>query len=202
MADEDFIYERQRIGKVKLETVTDGTRYKGKVWYELARQIYCENGKDDFRDIGHFASGAPFLFGEDVRISISHTQGCFAVATINVPEGTDLSVFTPEAALGIDVEHADRSKASELRERFLSQDELKMLPESSVENDLIAWTCKEAMLKAGMDSSIDWRNNIVITQLPAFSTPGSGHIFLNDQIIKFTLTTLSLPPFIITIATT
>lgn len=198
----DFIYERFKTSDhIKVETVTGGGRYKGKVWQEIARQIYCENGKDGYREIGHYASGAPFLYGADERISMSHTQGCLAVATIKTPAEANLSEFSPATALGIDVERADRDKVLGLRERFLCEEELKNIPTDSLEAAVIAWTCKEAMLKAGMDGAIDWRHDIVITTLPTFETPGAGFIRLGEVTVKLSLTTMQRDGFIISIAT-
>lgn len=197
----DYIYERRKTPEhVKIETVTGGSRYKGKVWTEIARQIYCENGKEGFREIGHFPSGAPFLYGSDERISISHTDGCLVVATIPVSPDSNLSEFTPETALGVDVERADREKTAELRERFLSDEELTRVPSGSVEAAVIAWTSKEAMLKAGMNPNIDWRHDIVITALPSFDTPGKGFIRLDGRQYPFALYTYPYEDFIITIA--
>lgn len=199
--DEDFIYERIKLPcGVKLELVTDGCRYHGKLWRELALQIYCESGKDDFRDIGHFASGAPFIYGANERISISHTEGCLAVATIPVNADANLADFSPATALGVDVERADREKVATLRERFLTPDEMKIIPAESVEANVIAWTCKEAMLKAGMDPKINWHHDIVITALPTAETPGAGHIILGGENWHFTLHTMRQSQFVVTVA--
>lgn len=164
---EDFIYERINtpVG-VKVETVTGGNRYRGKVWRQIAMQIYCENGKDGYREVGHFQSGAPFLYDANDRISISHTEGCLVVATLPVAENTVLSEFSEKAALGIDVERIDREKVMSVRERFLNEKELAWLSAESVERNIIAWTLKEAALKAGMDPSIDFRNDILIVSMP------------------------------------
>lgn len=197
----DFIYERTRTPSgVKIETVTGGNHYKGKVWREIARQIYCENGKDDFRDIGHFSSGAPFIYGAAERISISHTEGCFAVATVPASPDADLSSFAPECAVGVDVESADRRKVMDVRGRFLSDAETVLVPSDSVKANVIAWTCKEAMLKAALDPSVDWRENIVITRLPAPGSPGRGYVVLKGERKEFLLETIETEGFFITIA--
>lgn len=200
----DYIYERKWLpGGVKLEEVTGGSHYKGKVWREIAIQIYCENGKNGYREIGHYPSGAPFLYGEDEeRISISHTDGCLAVATIKIPAETNPAVFSPETALGIDVERADREKVIGLRERFLTEEELKLVDKDSVEANVIAWTCKEAMLKAGMDPAIDWHHDIIITSLPSPTETGAGHIRLKGTVFSFTLVTRRSEDFVITVAVT
>lgn len=197
----DFIYERIKTPEgIKLEIVTGGNRYKGKVWLEIARQIYCENGKEGYRELGHFSSGAPFLYGADERISVSHTEGCLVVATIPVSADSNLSEFSTETALGVDVEKTDREKVMKLRDRFLSEEERKIVEADSLEANIIAWACKEAMLKAGMDPAIDWHHNIIITSLPTFSTPGKGYILLNETRYEFTLHSILHESYIITTA--
>lgn len=197
----DFVYERFKTPKgIKVEIVTGGNRYKGKVWTEIAKQIYCENGKDGYRELGHFAGGAPFLYNEEERISISHTEGCLAVATIKAPADSNLSEFNPALALGIDVERADREKVLKLRDRFLTEGELNLIPADSLEANIIAWTCKEAMLKAGMDPAIDWHNNIIITTLPTLKSEGKGYIILKGYGIDFSLYTIKIEEYLITIA--
>ena len=197
----DYVYERIRLPEgIKVEIVTGGGRYKGKVWREIARQIYCENGKDGFREIGHFRTGAPFLHGNDERISISHTEGCLAVATIKTKKDSKLSEFEPETALGIDVENAGRNKVLDVREKFLTEDERKLVDADSTEANILAWTCKEAMLKAGMSSSIDWLRNITITDMPTPETPGKGYILLDEMRYYFRLYTLRYGDYIITVA--
>lgn len=199
----DFIYERIKTPQgVKLEIITGGARYKGKVWVEIASQIYCENGKDGFREIGHFSSGAPFLYGEDVRISISHTEGCYVVATVPVPGDALLSEFSPQTALGVDVEKDDREKVLKLRDRFLSDSELPLFPEDSLEGAIIAWTSKEAMLKAFMNPDIDWRHDIVITSPPSIDgSPGKGYVNSAETRHEFSLFSMRYEGYIITFAT-
>lgn len=197
----DFIYQRLHTPQgVKIETVTGGERYKGKVWLEIARQIYCENGRDGYREIGHYRSGAPFLYGEESKISISHTSGCFAVATIPSDPETPAGEFSPATALGIDVERMDREKVMNIRDRFLNPDELKLVSADSVEENIIAWTCKEAMLKAGMDPEINWVDNVVITTLPSIGNSGKGFIILNGEKTELSLYSMKEGPFVITVA--
>ena len=197
----DFIYERFRLPNgVKIEEVSGGSAYKGKVWLQIARQIYCENGKNGFRDMGHYQSGAPFLYGADERISLSHTDGLLVVATLKAPSYANLSEFSPETALGIDVEKADREKVLRLRERFLTPEEMEIVPQNSLETNIIAWTCKEAMLKAGMNPTIDWHHNIIITSLPGFDSPGKGYIKVGENEIGLVLNTLRRDGYIISVA--
>lgn len=198
----DFIYERFKTpARVKIEEITGGSRYKGKVWREIAMQIYCENGKEGYREVGHFASGAPFLYDADERISISHTEGCLVVATIPVSADSNLQNFSPATALGVDVERDDRDKVMNLRERFLSADELKLVDPESITVNIIAWTAKEAMLKAYMDPMINWHEDIVITALPSFETNGEGYVKAGESRFDFRLHSIHSDSFIITVAT-
>ena len=170
----DFIYERKKFPDgLKVEEISGGEDREGKVWRALAMQIYCENGRDDYRDVGHFDSGAPFLFNSDERISISHTDHLLVVATIKASPDSNLSIFDPEAFIGIDTERADRAKVMGLRKRFLSDEELKLVPDD-LESTVVAWTCKEAMLKASLTPGIDWHHDLVIRRLPREDAPGEG----------------------------
>lgn len=163
----DFIYWRHPTpAGIKVEEVCGGEDRQGKVWLEMARQVYCENGKEGFREIGHFANGAPFLAYSDERISITHTSHFFAVATLRPAPGVDLRVFNPATALGIDAEAANRAQVLKIRERFLSSGELQIIPADDVEQNILAWTIKEAIYKASLTEGLDFRKDIRILSLP------------------------------------
>ena len=135
----------------------------------MAYQLYCENGKEAFREIGHFHNGAPFLFGEESRISISHADHFLVVATLPSTPEVDLSEFSRRAAMGIDAERADRCQVLNVRQRFLSDKELAMIPEEDVMANVMAWTAKEACYKALLCDGIDFRKDIVIEKMPGIS---------------------------------
>lgn len=139
----------------------------GKLWRDMAMQIYCENGVDGFREIGHFANGAPFLFGLTSRISVTHTAHLLAVATLPKTPEANLSQFAPRTAMGIDAERLDREQVLRVRDKFLSDEEKAIVSEDSLEANIIAWTSKEALYKAAMTEGLDFRNDITIKSLPA-----------------------------------
>lgn len=172
--EEEFVYWRHKtpVG-IKVEEVCGGCRYKGRVWEDMARQIYCENGRETFREIGHYADGAPFLFGEDTRISLSHCEGLFVVATLPPTPEVDLSEFSRRACLGIDAEQSDRVQVLKLRERFLSPRELAMIDAEAVRANITAWTIKEAAYKAAMQPGLDLRTDIRIEEMPEDNKLGS-----------------------------
>lgn len=163
----EFIYWRHpSLPGIKIEEVCGGEDKKGRVWLEMARQVYCENGKEGYRDLGHFHNGAPFLFGELGRISVTHTDGLLAVATLPPTPEVELGVFSERAALGIDTERCDREQVLKVREKFLSDEEMKMVPSDNVLENIIAWTAKEALYKAAMTEGLDLKEGIRIVKMP------------------------------------
>lgn len=164
---EEFVYWRHPTpAGIKVEEISGGEGRSARVWEAMARQIYCENGKDDYRQLDHFDCGAPYLEGEDTRISITHCKGLMAVATLPRTPEADLSQFNTRTAMGIDAETEDRGQVLKVREKFLSDAELDMIPADDVERNIQAWTAKEALLKAGMDRGVDIRVGLVIETLP------------------------------------
>lgn len=191
--EEEFIYWRHpSLPGIKVEEVTGGDRYAGSTWLDMAYQIYSENGKESYREIGHFSNGAPFLYNSNARISISHCKGLLAVATLPETPEVTLNEYSDRAAMGIDAERRDRKQAAKLRERFLSIAELDMIPADDVEANVMAWTIKEAVYKAGFSSGVDFRSQIMIEKLPKlgpavpvydlkeFDYDGSGRGFTED----------------------
>lgn len=151
---------------IKVEEVSGMQDKSGRLWREMALQIYCENGIDGYREVGHFSNGAPFLFGETSRISLTHTNHLLAVATLPKTPEADLAKFSQRAALGIDAERLDRSQVIKVRDKFLSDSEKIIIKEDNLEDNIIAWTAKEALYKAGMTEGIDFKNAIAIEKLP------------------------------------
>lgn len=168
----DFVYWRHpSVPGIKIEEITGGEHYKGQVWLEMARQLYCENGREAYREIGHFNNGAPFLYGESSRISITHCSGLLAVATLPDTPEVSLGMFSERTAMGIDAERADRRQVLNVRRRFLSDDELAMIPADGIEPNVIAWTVKEAAYKAAFIPGLDFRENIRIRRMPRLAPP-------------------------------
>lgn len=163
----DFIYCRHKTPPgIKVEEVYGAEDRSGAVWFAMARQIYMENGRYDYRAIDHTDTGAPILLqAEEQRISVSHTKGLFVVATLPPVEGVDLTKFSPAAALGIDAERADRRQVLKVRSKFLNTREEALIPAESIELNILAWTVKEAVFKACLHPGLDLRD-INITKLP------------------------------------
>lgn len=168
----DFVYWRHpTVPGIKVEEVTGGEHYQGKVWLEMARQVYCENGREEYREIGHFKNGAPFLYGYSGRISVTHCQGMLAVATLPQTPEVKLDVYSDRAALGIDAERLDREQVLRVRERYLSETELALISEDDLQSNVMAWTIKEAAYKAALADGVDFRRDIAITSMPRLAPP-------------------------------
>ena len=150
---------------IKVDEVFGMDSRSGKVWLELARQIYCEQGTD-YRVIEHFDNGAPFIEGLPARISITHTTHYLAVASLPKTPEINLESFNPRSAMGIDAEPLDRSQVIKVRNKFLSEREIKMIPEEDLQANLLAWTSKEALYKCALQKGLDFKNDIQIIQLP------------------------------------
>lgn len=174
--EQDFIYWRHRtpVG-IKVEEISGGARFTSmSTWLEMARQVYCENGRDGYRSLEHYDNGAPYLEGEQTRISITHCPGLLAVATLPKTPEADLRLFTLRTAMGIDAERRDRRKVLDVRERFLSAEELDLVPADDLVAHISAWTAKEALYKAALTPGLDWRQDIILLSLPQPMTVTKG----------------------------
>lgn len=175
----EFIYWRHLtpVG-IRVEEVCGGEDRTGAVWRALAGQVYRENGRNGYREVGHRESGAPYIEGGEERISVTHTTGLLAVASLPRTPEADLEQFSTRTALGIDAERWDREKVCSLRERFLSEEELALVPEGDVKAGILAWTAKEALYKAALTPGLDFRRDIRIISLPDSETGALGKAWI------------------------
>lgn len=187
--EDEFIYwpHHTPVG-IKVEEISGMESKSGRIWEVMAKQIYCENGRDGYRDLGHFANGAPFLFGQLNRISLTHTAHLLAVATLPKTPEANLAQFAPRTALGIDAERSDRQQVLKVRDRFLSDAEKELVPADDIEANIIAWTAKEALYKAAMTEGLDLRSDIIIRQLPELdrkmNLPGAPAPILGKALLR------------------
>ncbi|MDE7403139.1 MAG: 4'-phosphopantetheinyl transferase superfamily protein [Muribaculaceae bacterium] len=219
----DFIYWRHPTPPgIKVEEITGGDYYKGDTWRQMAVQLYGENGKEAYREIGHYNSGAPFLINESSRISITHCPGLWAVATLPSTPEVNLNEFSSRACLGIDAERADRSQVLRLRERFLNSVELNMIDADDLTSNIMAWTMKEAAYKAALTPGLDFREQIVIKRMPKLGPPtpvfdagefglpkgtknipedffGDTELFIQERVIKLRVYSYISDDFIVTL---
>lgn len=202
----EFIYWRHNTPPgIKVEEISGGEDKSGKVWMALAKQVYSENGRDGYRVIDHTPSGVPLLEDEDVRISVSHAGHLLVVASLPRTPEADLASFSKRTALGIDTEERTRAQVLKIRDRFLSEEELKIVPAESIEANILAWTAKEALYKASLIEGLDFRCCIKISEFPDPEAQTLGHagvITPNGEEIEYILYSYFSDNNIVTIAYT
>ena len=98
----------------------------------------------------HDGQGAPFVEGLDVNVSITHTMSLVAVA------------LDDRQVIGLDAESLDRRQVLRVRDKFLNASEQRFIATDNLAAHVIAWTAKEAVIKAERNSRIDWTCGIVL----------------------------------------
>ena len=163
--DEFITWQHKTFVGIKVDEIFGMDSKTGKVWNELARQIFCEQS-ENYRIIEHYSTGAPYISGYQGRISLTHTSHFFAVAFLPKTPEQNLEIFNPRTAMGIDAEPFDRSQVLKVRNKFLSEKELTLIKPDNLKENVIAWTAKEALYKAALTPGIDYINSLVINKLP------------------------------------
>jgi phosphopantetheinyl transferase len=114
-------------------------------------------------------SNKPLLTDESFHFSISHC-GDFAASIIsqNKSAGIDVELITPKVEL--------------IQHKFLSGDELKLLPESNKTFLTLFWSCKEAVYKWHGKGGVDFKDHIVIKNISVKNNSGIIEcIFMKDE---------------------
>lgn len=121
--------------------------------------------------LSHTPQGAPSVDGLDVNISITHTMQLVALAV------------NADHVIGIDAELMERRQVLRVRDKFLNASEQQFLAPDDLAAHVVAWTAKEAIIKATRDSAIDWTHGICLepftvdTQETIFSAQCKGMRF-------------------------
>jgi phosphopantetheinyl transferase len=95
--------------------------------------------------------GSPSLVDNNLKISISHTNGYASV------------ILHPSANVGLDIEQK-RDKILHLKHKFLGQKELENLDTScELEHLLLHWSAKETMFKMMGETDVDFISHLHIS---------------------------------------
>jgi len=100
--------------------------------------------------VGHTEQGAPYVVDDEVNISITHTPRLVAVA------------IDEHRIIGIDAEQVDRQQVLRVRDKFLNAVEQRFIAPDDLAAHVIAWTAKEAIIKAERNSALDWTHGITL----------------------------------------
>jgi phosphopantetheinyl transferase len=121
----------------------------GKKKKEVERQIIkelFEHLKIDYQLLNYTSEGAPFLKNHDSQyLSISHSNGWFAVYFDKVPVGVDIQVFTTSLYKGSSY--------------FLSKEEQKWADQELCLQ--LIWCAKEALYKKYGGKISDLKNDVI-----------------------------------------
>ena len=98
----------------------------------------------------HDKQGAPSVKDETTNISITHTIHMVALAV------------NDSQVIGIDAEQADRKQVVRVRDKFLNAGEQSFIAPDDLTAHVIAWTAKEAIIKAERNSALDWTDGIIL----------------------------------------
>ena len=140
-------------------------------------------------EIAHDCQGAPVAVRhEEVNISISHTMQLVALACCR------------QHVIGLDVESAHRQQVLKVRDKFLNASEKLFIAQDDLVAHVIAWTAKEAIIKAERNSALDWTEGIILQ--PFAADPGGTtlaarcahrHYHLTSSLLHGHFVTLAIP---------
>ena len=119
-------------------------------------------------------------------ISISHSFNYCGVIVYKSKVGIDIEKFRP--------------KILNISQKFVSDSELKLIKEYSIENITKIWTIKEAVFKAFGYPGIDFKKNIIIDSLNEGFTLGKVKIFKNKIIEHYSIEIISFSNYICSVA--
>lgn len=100
--------------------------------------------------LAHTRQGAPYVEGRNVNISISHTMHLVALA------------WNEQEVIGLDAEQLDRKQVIKVRDKFLNTSEQQFISPDNQTAHVIAWTAKEAVIKAERNSALNWTDGICL----------------------------------------
>ena len=98
----------------------------------------------------HTEQGAPVVEDSDVNVSFSHTRQLVVLAC------------SREHVIGVDAEQTDRQQVLLVRDKYLNASEKQFIVPNDLAAHVIAWTAKEAIIKAERNSALDWTNGITL----------------------------------------
>lgn len=100
--------------------------------------------------LSYTPQGAPSVDGLPLNVSITHTMRLVALA------------LNDDVIIGLDAEPIDRQQVLRVRSKFLNTSEQQFLAPDDLAAHIIAWTAKEAIIKAERNSAIDWTDGICL----------------------------------------
>ncbi len=136
-------------------------------------------------DLYYDSNGKPKL-SSGKFISISHSFDYCGVIICESKVGVDIEKFRPNIL--------------NISKKFVSNSELKLIKENSIQNITKIWTIKEAVYKAFGHAGIDFKKNIIIETLDREFSRASVKVFKNKIIEYYSIEIINFPQYICSIA--
>ena len=130
-------------------------------------------------------NGKPHLLNNKF-ISISHSFDYCGVIVSDVKVGIDIEKF--------------RFKILNISKKFVSEWDLALIKESSVENITKVWSIKEAVYKAFGHNKIDFKKNIIIKSVNKEFNKATVLIFINEISENYSIEIYNFSQYICCIA--
>lgn len=102
-------------------------------------------------EIHYHESGKPFIISPNHYISISHSRNYLGFSVAPFP-------------IGLDIEECDK-RVLKIKDRFLNLEEKKIINEESIIQLTSAWCIKESLYKLNCRSGIDFKEELIISDL-------------------------------------
>jgi len=143
---EQFLISKLDLSKnciKRLDTIKSSERRKQ---FLSVRNLINYNNIN-LNDLYYDDNGAPFLKSKKY-ISISHTNYFSAIALCENPVGIDIQDF--------------RNKITSIKDKFLNDNEIKLIDVNSIKDLTIVWSIKESIYKMYQKQGLSFKKNIII----------------------------------------
>ena len=167
--------------KLKLDLINSPSQRKQFLGVQNLLSLHNINNEILFYD----DNGKPHLLNNKF-ISISHSFDYCGVIVSDVKVGIDIEKF--------------RSKILNISKKFVSESDLALIKESSVENITKVWSIKEAVYKAFGHNKIDFKKNIIIKSVNKEFNKATVLIFNNEISENYSIEIYNFSQYICCIA--
>ena len=167
--------------KLRLDLIKSSSQRKQFLGVQNLLSLHNINNEILFYD----DNGKPHLLNNKF-ISISHSFDYCGVIVSDVKVGIDVEKF--------------RSKILNISKKFVSESDLALIKESSVENITKVWSIKEAVYKAFGHNKIDFKKNIIIKSVNKEFNKATVLIFNNEISENYSIEIYNFSQYICCIA--
>ena len=167
--------------KLRLDLIKSSSQRKQFLGVQNLLSLHNINNEILFYD----DNGKPHLLNNKF-ISISHSFDYCGVIVSDVKVGIDIEKF--------------RSKILNISKKFVSESDLALIKESSVENITKVWSIKEAVYKAFGHNKIDFKKNIIIKSVNKEFNKATVLIFNNEISENYSIEIYNFSQYICCIA--